>query len=456
MRLRPHSRTSSLARARGRIRRSGSRHFTRARLLPSARGSRDSSPANTSALATGRSTNSSSAPEALSLWIERLASAPGRRRRPARRGNSRRSRRGSRHHPKPPGSTGSRSPIGSKRYESRWRLSRGWRVRRSPRRSASASCCACSRCRAAASSRAICARARTSRGPGTPGTDGRSRPSRVASPWRSVAEATAVTLAERDRAAAAAPSREAFARRADTPFVVAGGERRTRGRSRDRPRLGRGSARRGLLPRPLRRGGDGSARAAGRRGRVPHGLGSRRDAAAAALARLRELRDRRPAPADGAARRDSRGRSGSPWGRSSSCPSGRARPAALAARCARRHAPAARPRRRRKTCAVGCELDPCAFRRAPRADLEACGSRAASRGERVSRPSLLEALRERVLLGDGAMGTEIQRAGLESGGCGEAWNLDHPERVLGHPAPLRRGRLRRAALAHVRRAAGSC
>ena len=48
----------------------------------------------------------------------------------------------------------------------------------------------------------------------------------------------------------------------------------------------------------------------------------------------------------------------------------------------------------------------------------------------MSRPPLLEALRERVLLGDGAMGTEIQRAGLESGGCGEAWNLDHPERVL--------------------------
>jgi 5-methyltetrahydrofolate--homocysteine methyltransferase len=47
----------------------------------------------------------------------------------------------------------------------------------------------------------------------------------------------------------------------------------------------------------------------------------------------------------------------------------------------------------------------------------------------VSAP-LLAALAERVLLGDGAMGTELQRAGLESGGCGEAWNLDHPERVL--------------------------
>jgi len=43
---------------------------------------------------------------------------------------------------------------------------------------------------------------------------------------------------------------------------------------------------------------------------------------------------------------------------------------------------------------------------------------------------LLDALRTRVLLGDGAMGTQLQLAGLESGGCGEAWNLDHPERIL--------------------------
>jgi 5-methyltetrahydrofolate--homocysteine methyltransferase len=43
---------------------------------------------------------------------------------------------------------------------------------------------------------------------------------------------------------------------------------------------------------------------------------------------------------------------------------------------------------------------------------------------------LLEALKTRVLLGDGAMGTQLQQAGLESGGCGEAWNLDHPARVL--------------------------
>jgi len=46
------------------------------------------------------------------------------------------------------------------------------------------------------------------------------------------------------------------------------------------------------------------------------------------------------------------------------------------------------------------------------------------------RPSLLEALTTRVLLGDGAMGTQLQQAGLEPGECGEAWTLDHPDRVL--------------------------
>ena len=44
--------------------------------------------------------------------------------------------------------------------------------------------------------------------------------------------------------------------------------------------------------------------------------------------------------------------------------------------------------------------------------------------------TLLEALRTRTLLGDGAMGTQLQRAGLEPGGCGEAWNVRHPDRVL--------------------------
>jgi 5-methyltetrahydrofolate--homocysteine methyltransferase len=43
---------------------------------------------------------------------------------------------------------------------------------------------------------------------------------------------------------------------------------------------------------------------------------------------------------------------------------------------------------------------------------------------------LLEVLRERPLLGDGAMGTQLMFAGLEQGSCGEAWNLTHPERVL--------------------------
>jgi 5-methyltetrahydrofolate--homocysteine methyltransferase len=44
---------------------------------------------------------------------------------------------------------------------------------------------------------------------------------------------------------------------------------------------------------------------------------------------------------------------------------------------------------------------------------------------------LLQAIRESVpLIGDGAMGTELQKAGLEPGGCGDEWNLIHPERVL--------------------------
>jgi 5-methyltetrahydrofolate--homocysteine methyltransferase len=44
---------------------------------------------------------------------------------------------------------------------------------------------------------------------------------------------------------------------------------------------------------------------------------------------------------------------------------------------------------------------------------------------------LQDAIRERPLLCDGAMGTQLMIAGLEQGNCGEAWNLTHPERVLG-------------------------
>jgi len=47
------------------------------------------------------------------------------------------------------------------------------------------------------------------------------------------------------------------------------------------------------------------------------------------------------------------------------------------------------------------------------------------------KPPLLEVLATRALLGDGAMGTQLMLAGLEQGNCGEAWNLTHPERVLG-------------------------
>src|SRR5919107_3249841 len=44
--------------------------------------------------------------------------------------------------------------------------------------------------------------------------------------------------------------------------------------------------------------------------------------------------------------------------------------------------------------------------------------------------SLKEAIKQRPLLGDGAMGTQLMIAGLEQGNCGEEWNLAHPERVL--------------------------
>ncbi|HYD54085.1 MAG TPA: homocysteine S-methyltransferase family protein [Gemmatimonadaceae bacterium] len=47
----------------------------------------------------------------------------------------------------------------------------------------------------------------------------------------------------------------------------------------------------------------------------------------------------------------------------------------------------------------------------------------------MTRP-LLEAIGERPLLSDGAMGTQLMYAGLESGACGEAWNVEHPDRVL--------------------------
>src|SRR5438876_8243277 len=40
------------------------------------------------------------------------------------------------------------------------------------------------------------------------------------------------------------------------------------------------------------------------------------------------------------------------------------------------------------------------------------------------------AARERPLVCDGAMGTQLMLAGLEQGGCGELWNLSHPDRVL--------------------------
>lgn len=44
--------------------------------------------------------------------------------------------------------------------------------------------------------------------------------------------------------------------------------------------------------------------------------------------------------------------------------------------------------------------------------------------------SFLDAIAQRPLVCDAAMGTQLQAAGLELGGSGEEWNVTHPDRVL--------------------------
>ncbi len=50
-------------------------------------------------------------------------------------------------------------------------------------------------------------------------------------------------------------------------------------------------------------------------------------------------------------------------------------------------------------------------------------------GSRQTDSPLSIALRKATLLTDGAMGTQLQLAGLEPGGCGEAWNVDQADRI---------------------------
>ncbi len=50
----------------------------------------------------------------------------------------------------------------------------------------------------------------------------------------------------------------------------------------------------------------------------------------------------------------------------------------------------------------------------------------------------LDACAKRPLLADGAMGTQLMIAGLEQGNCGEAWNVEDRDRVLGSSAGMRR------------------
>lgn len=44
--------------------------------------------------------------------------------------------------------------------------------------------------------------------------------------------------------------------------------------------------------------------------------------------------------------------------------------------------------------------------------------------------AFLQEIEDKVLLGDGAMGTQLQVAGLRPGESGDTWNLEHPDRVL--------------------------
>lgn len=44
-------------------------------------------------------------------------------------------------------------------------------------------------------------------------------------------------------------------------------------------------------------------------------------------------------------------------------------------------------------------------------------------------PLIERLLAEKPVVTDGAWGTELQKRGLEPGGCADAWNLEHPERV---------------------------
>lgn len=47
------------------------------------------------------------------------------------------------------------------------------------------------------------------------------------------------------------------------------------------------------------------------------------------------------------------------------------------------------------------------------------------------RPTFLDAIAQRVLVGDGAMGTQLIAQGLPMGGSAEEWNLSHADRIRG-------------------------
>src|SRR3954470_23340762 len=62
--------------------------------------------------------------------------------------------------------------------------------------------------------------------------------------------------------------------------------------------------------------------------------------------------------------------------------------------------------------------------------LKCAGESRSEPGTEPMKKPLLEVIKSKPLVGDGAMGTQLMLAGLEQGNCGEAWNVTHPDKVL--------------------------
>ena len=82
--------------------------------------------------------------------------------------------------------------------------------------------------------------------------------------------------------------------------------------------------------------------------------------------------------------------------------------------------------------------------------LDGLPTSAGSRSHAVNRLARLVEGRDLVLF-DGGMGTLLQERGLDDGGCGELWNVEHPDVVAGDPRGVRRRRRHDPDHQHIRR-----